>query len=53
MEYRMLIVWPYDEEGRTLGEESWSSTSKMRPVDMAETPEAFRRYVARRRKAAA
>jgi hypothetical protein len=53
MEYRMLIVWPYDEQGRIIGEESWSSASKMRQVDMAETPESFRRYVARRQKAAA
>jgi hypothetical protein len=49
--YRMLIVWPYDAEGRIIGEESWSSIPKdnARKIDEADAPDNFRRYVARRR----
>ena len=50
--YQMLIVWPYDEECRITGEESWSrrtGADYMRKIREDELPEAFARYVARRR----
>jgi hypothetical protein len=51
VQYRMLVVWPYDAEGRIIGEESWSSIPKdsVRKIDAADAPDNFRRYVARRR----
>jgi hypothetical protein len=50
--YQMLIVWPYDEECRITGEESWSRRTGgdyMRKIREDELPESFARYVARRR----
>jgi len=51
--YRMLIVWPYDEECRITGEESWSrrtGSDYMRKISEADLPESFVRYVAGRRR---
>jgi hypothetical protein len=49
--YNSLIVWPYDEEARILGEESWAYYPKdsLRPIRPEEAPESFHRYLARRR----
>ena len=49
--YNSLIVWPYDEEARILGEESWAyyQPDCVQKIDPAEAPEAFHRYVAKRR----
>ena len=50
--YRMLIVWPYDDEQRIIGEESWSQRSGedyVRKISEADLPENFVRFVARRR----
>jgi len=47
-----LIVWPYDEEARIIGEEGWSSRSGadyIRKITEADLPETFLRYVSRRR----
>jgi hypothetical protein len=48
--YKSLIVWPYDEEARIIGEESWAyyPPDCLRKIDPGEAPEAFHRYVARR-----
>lgn len=53
--YNSLIVWPYDEEARILGEESWAyyPPDCLRRIDPADAPEAFHRYVAGRREALA
>jgi len=52
MTYNSLIVWPYDEQGRIIGEESWSQYPKdcLRRIDPANAPESFRRYVERRQR---
>lgn len=49
--YNSLIVWPYDEEARILGEESWSyyPPDCISKIDLADAPEAFHRYLAKRR----
>ncbi len=49
--YNSLIVWPYDEEARIVGEESWAfyPPDALRKIDPQEAPEAFHAYVARRR----
>jgi hypothetical protein len=51
--YRMLVVWPYDEDGYIIGEESWSSYPKdfIQKIAESEVPERFRAYVASRRQA--
>ncbi|MCB2048249.1 MAG: hypothetical protein KDE32_08485 [Novosphingobium sp.] len=51
MSYNSLIVWPYDEEARIIGEESWSyyPPDCLTKIDPAEAPESFHRYVARRK----
>lgn len=49
--YNSLIIWPYDEECRIIGEESWAyyPPNCVTRIDPAEAPEGFNRYVARRR----
>ena len=49
--YRMLVVWPYDENGYIIGEESWSSYPKdfIQKIDESEVPERFKAYVAGRK----
>lgn len=49
--YNSLIIWPYDEEARILGEESWAyyPPDCLQKIDPADAPDAFNRYVARRR----
>jgi hypothetical protein len=50
--YQMLIVWPYDEECRITGEESYSRRTGgdyIRKIREDELPESFKRYVAKRR----
>jgi hypothetical protein len=50
--YQMLIVWPYDEQCRITGEESWSrrtGSNYMQKITEADLPESFARYVAGRR----
>ena len=51
--YNSLIVWPYDEEARILGEESWSYYPKdcLQKIGADEAPDSFHRYVAQRRAA--
>ena len=50
--YNSLIVWPYDEEARILGEESWAyyPPGCVRKIDPQEAPESFHRYVASRKR---
>lgn len=47
---RVLIVWPFDAEGRIIGEESWSepATMALEKVPDAEVPETFKAYIRRR-----
>jgi hypothetical protein len=50
--YEMLVVWPYDEDCRITGEESYSRRSGgdyLRKIREEELPESFKRYVAKRR----
>lgn len=49
--YNSLIVWPYDEEARIVGEESWAyyPPDCIRKIDPQDAPEGFHRYVARRK----
>lgn len=51
--YTMLIIWPYDEECRIAGEESWSrrtGANYMQKITEADLPESFVRYVTGRRR---
>jgi len=49
--YNSLIVWPYDDEARIIGEESWAYYPKdcVRKISPEDAPESFHRYVAKRR----
>lgn len=50
--YRMLVVWPYDETNRIIGEESWATRAgapMIGKIPEAEAPEQFRAYLAKRR----
>ncbi|AIT80584.1 hypothetical protein [Novosphingobium pentaromativorans] len=51
----VLIVWPFDEECRIVGEESWSQpmVTPMQKIAEEDVPQAFRDYVVRRKAAAA
>lgn len=51
--YNSLIVWPYDDEARIIGEESWAfyPPDCLRKIAPDEAPEAFHRYIAKRRAA--
>ena len=54
MTVRLLIVWPFDENGKIVGEESWNqipeSLVKVSPEDV---PESFRAYISEKLKKAA
>jgi hypothetical protein len=45
---RLLIVWPFDDAGKLLGEESWSqpSTSSLERVADEDVPAVFQDYIA-------
>jgi len=49
--YNSLMVWPYDEEARILGEESWAHYPPdcLRKINPKDAPEAFNLYLIRRR----
>jgi hypothetical protein len=53
--YNSLIVWPYDEDGWIVGEESWAHypADCLRKIDPGEAPERFHAYLAKRRAALA
>ena len=44
---RILIVWPYDEQGYLLGEEGWSAPvpTALEKLDDADVPESFKSYL--------
>jgi hypothetical protein len=50
--YNSLIVWPYDDEARILGEESWAYYPKdcLKKISSEDAPDSFHHYVAKRRK---
>jgi hypothetical protein len=53
MTWDSLIVWPYDEDARIIGEEGWSmrvGPDAIRRITEDELPETFKRYVAGRRR---
>lgn len=45
--YNSLIIWPYDEEARILGEESWAyyPPNCLTRIDLKDAPEGFHRYL--------
>jgi hypothetical protein len=47
---RLLIVWPFDDDGKLVGEESWSqpATRELEKIDDADVPAAFRDYIAKK-----
>ena len=43
---RTLIVWPFDENGKIIGEESWSvAPTSMEKIPHDEVPENFKTYI--------
>jgi hypothetical protein len=48
MSVRLLIVWPFDEDQKIIGEESWSQprTRTLEKVPDEDVPQAFRDYIA-------
>ena len=50
--YRMLVVWPFDETNRIVGEESWATRAgapRIEKIVESDVPERFRAYLAKRR----
>ena len=50
MATRVLIVWPFDAEGKIIGEESWSQagTASLQKLADQDVPAGFKAYVAKR-----
>jgi hypothetical protein len=50
MATRVLIVWPFDADGKVIGEESWSQsgTASLQKLADQDVPQAFKAYVAKR-----
>jgi hypothetical protein len=51
----MIIVWPFDEAGYILGEDSYSAFTRpdfLEPIDESRLPAAYRRYIEGRMAAA-
>jgi hypothetical protein len=55
MTTRILIVWPFDADGKIIGEESWSqpATASLQKLADQDVPPQFKAYVAKREAEAA
>jgi hypothetical protein len=51
IKYRMLVVWPFDEEVYIIGEQSYSAYPQdlIRKIDASDVPDSLKAHVARRR----
>lgn len=45
----MIIVWPFDDEQRIIGEETWAQRPTFAKVDPADVPDYFAAYIAGKR----